>query len=199
MTTIPVPTEPLTRTIDVDGAPVEQHALNDLQMTRVLKRLHGNPDSKQMFVKARGGDGTNTVGLYVELVCTTTGRESHSRYFVVGEHVYLSHREKGMTKANWRHKKGSSLEAALKFIDATMAREGVELYGRILLVELEADSISQIEAGQLPSARFRGQYRIEKDFGKYEFGDDIRNVPISDYAHKILYAAIVGTERTASA
>ena len=45
----------------------------------------------------------------------------------------------------------------------------IKLFGRVLFVELEADSVAQIEEGQLPAARFRGQYRIEQDFGKYDF------------------------------
>ena len=182
-------TEPLTRTVEhADGAISTQTALTDDQQATLLRRLHRGTSSKQMFVKARGGDGTAAVGLYVELVCTTVGRESHSRYFVVGEHVYLSHREKGMAKANWRHKKGSSLEAALRFVEATMGRDDIELYGRVLLVELEADSVSQIESGQLPTARFRGQYRIERDFGKYDFGGDIKSEPVGADALKYLRA-----------
>ena len=165
------PPLPLTRTLS-DGT--TQTALSERDMRSLLTKLNNGATSKGMYVKARGGDGTNMVGLYLELVCTLPGKESHSRYFVVGQHVWLSHREKGMSKATWRHKAGSSLESALVFIDNTMQREGVELYGRVLLVELEADSVSQIETGQLPGARFRGQHRIERDYGKYDFGMDIK-------------------------
>lgn len=187
MTTEAIPTE-MSR-VREDGT--TQQALDAPAMDTLLRDLHGSDKAKDFFCKVRGtdGEGTGTVGLYVEMVCTTPGRESHSRYFVVGPHVYLSHREKGMVKANWRHKAGASLEAALRFIDKTLARDNVHLYGRVLLVELEADSVSQIETGQLPSARFRGQYRIERDYGKYEFGAEIRSSPIPPMAATLLATA----------
>ena len=46
---------------------------------------------------------------------------------------------------------------------------GAELFGRVILVEMTADDISAIESDQVPGARFRGQYRNEKDTGKFDF------------------------------
>lgn len=147
-----------------------QTPLSPFDVSITIRRAVNSDKWKHYVVPARGEDGTGTYGLYLEVVNETPGRESHTRYFLVGQNLYASSRPKGATKANWRHKKVASLEEVLLFLDKVLARPSIKLFGRVLLVELEADSVAQIEEGQLPTARFRGQYRIEKDFGKYEFG-----------------------------
>ena len=63
-------------------------------------------------------------------------------------------------------------------VQTAIERQGAELFGRVTLGELTADDISTIEAGQAPGARFRGQYRVEKDFGKFDFDKCKPGVPV---------------------
>ena len=151
-----------------------QTPLDAAQVEKTIRKARNNETYGRFVVPARRGEGTGTYGLYLEVVNATPGHESHIRYFVVGSNVYAASRAKGASKANWRHRKGGSLEAALSFIDGVLSRPGVTLFGRPMLVELEADSVSQIEEGQIPAARFRGVYRIERDFGKYDFEGEIK-------------------------
>ena len=86
-----------------------------------------------------------------------------------GNNVYAASRVPGESKAKWKGRKGASLYAALNMVEKALERSGAELFGRIIMVEMTADDISAIEADQVPGARFRGQYRNEKDFGKFDF------------------------------
>lgn len=170
MTTIE-PTFELPTRVRADGS--TQTGASAAQVESSIREARKRDHFRKFIVQARGEDGTGTYGLYLEVVNETPGHESHYRYFVVGPNIYASSRSKGMTKANWRHRKVESVEKVLSFLDGVLTRPEVKLFGRPLLVELEADSVSQIEADQMPAARFRGQYRVERDFGKYEFGQVI--------------------------
>ena len=164
MTTIETPTEEPTEARRTAGDGRVQTAMTAFQVKESVRKARLRTDWKNHVVKARGSDGTGTYGLYLEVVNTTPSHESHTRYFVVGENLYASSRPKGATKANWRHRKVDSLEKILTWLDGVLTRPGIKLFGRVLIVELEADSVAQIEEGQLPAARFRGQYRIGEGF-----------------------------------
>jgi len=166
------PGEPLTR---ITGNGLVQRAMTADTVANNVRRIRAKSTLRPFVVKARGTEGTGSYGLYLEVVNETPGAESHTRYFVVGPNLYASARPKGATKANWRHKRVDSLEKVLTFLDGVLNRPGIKLFGRPLLVELEADSVSQVEADQIPAARFRGQYRIERDFGKYDFTKPVDN------------------------
>lgn len=176
MTTETVPPTPVATRIRSDGT--VQAAADGEKVATVIRHARHLEQFRDFILPARGGSGIGSYGLYLEIVNETEGHESHMRYFAVGPNLYASSRAKGMTKANWRHRKVDSLEKVLTFLDEVLTRPNVKLLGRPLLVELEADSVSQVEAGQMPAARFRGQYRTEKDYGKYEFGDPVTSVPL---------------------
>ena len=63
-------------------------------------------------------------------------------------------------------------------MQVALDKPNVQLFGHPVLVELTAADLSQIEEGNIPEGRFRGQYRIEKDFGRYDFEMDIASQPL---------------------
>ena len=186
-------------TITVDGKEVKPHDAR--RVGRTIRQLHTFKPTKPFIVKARGDDGVGSLGLYLELVArrdvkgadgvTISNRPvRHTRYFVYGRTVYAASRGRDATKATWRQRSYDSVADALNVVEAAINREDVQQFGRAILVELTADDISTIEAGGNPGARFRGQYRNEKDFGKFDFDEyDAKNCPrdkVSPSVRKII-------------
>lgn len=121
--------------------------------------------------KARASESTGILGLYMEaVVFASTGKPfAHLRFFVIDRHIYVYNRSAGETRANWRIRTEESLLAALMVVEEAMSRPTVQLFGHPVLVELTADDVSAVESGAMPPARFRGAYRIERDFGRFDF------------------------------
>lgn len=190
MTTIPSPTGP---DVDTAAGPVKPLLVRadgvrivgrDAATVDVLiRKANANPVTRSFVQKAKGGEGTGSLGLYLEAV-THTGSGTpftHMKFFVVDCHVYAYSRSVGDTRANWRHRDVKSLQNALETVQKALDRPNVKLFGHPVLVELTSDDLSAIEEGGMPPARFRGQYRIEKDFGRYDFEMDVvsSNLPAS--------------------
>jgi hypothetical protein len=190
MTTIPVPTMP---EVGVDGVVagttepetltlidrvIRPHSASDVD--NLIRRANATANSKAFVQKAKGGEGTGTLGLYVEAVhFTGSGKPfTHMKYFVVGRHVYAYSRNNGDARANWRRRDTSSLHQSLHLVQVALDKPNVQLFGHPVLVELTAADLSQIEEGNIPEGRFRGQYRIEKDFGRYDFEMEIASQPL---------------------
>ena len=181
-------TEGGVRYINVDGRTIEQ-ARPD-QVIGTATKL-GLPTTKKFIVPARPeGEGVGTYGLYAEVVyfASTNGQPvRHTRYFVYDQFVYAATRTADQDKMSaWRPRKCSSLAHALNIVQDQITRETSKVYGRILLVELKPDDVSAIEAGQVPGARYRGQYRIERDFDKFDFDRDIDSLPSEAWTEQAL-------------
>ena len=147
---------------------------------RLILRASRNPMTNAFVQKAKKAEGTGVVGLYLEAVAhTATGSPfTHMKFFVVGANLYVYSRSAGDTRANWRSRTTPSLEAALKAVQVTVDKPSVKVFGHPVLVELTADDVSAVESGALPPARFRGQYRIERDYGRYDFVMEVVSAPI---------------------
>ena len=143
---------------------------------------------KDFVQKAKGGEGVGTLGLYIEAVGHTAAGApfTHMKYFVVDRCVSAYSRTNGDTRANWRRRDTESLHASLLLIQAAIARPGVQVFGHPVLVELTPADLSAIEEGGMPQARFRGQYRIEKDFGRYDFEMEIVSAAIPASLQRML-------------
>ena len=173
MTTIPTPA-----TLTVDDTTYTAHTASDV--ARLIRKAHSNPVTRPFVQKAKGGAGTGALGLYVEAVAFTAANTpfTHLKFFVVGTHVYAYSRTNGDARANWRPRTSTSLQGALNVVQSVVNKPNVRLFGHPVLVELTADDLSQIEAGGMPGARFRGSYRIERDFGRYDFAKDVSSSPL---------------------
>jgi hypothetical protein len=150
------------------------------ELALLIDRASRNPVTGPFVQKARKAEGTGTLGLYVEAVAFTAAGApfTHMKFFVIDRHVYYYNRANGDTRANWRYKKTADLLSALSTVQATIAKPNVKVLGHPVLVELQADDLSAVETGQMPPARFRGQYRIERDFGRYDFVMEVVTAPI---------------------
>jgi hypothetical protein len=185
MTTFPAPLDGDTIT-EVAGSPTLHTdkatliAYNDTEVASLIRRANAVPSTRAYVQKAKNGEGTGTLGLYVEAVVLTTNGNpfTHMKFFVVGSNVYAYSRTTGDSRANWRRRETQSLEAAVRMVQAALDRENVRMFGHPVLVELTAADLSQVESGGIPEGRFRGQYRIEKDFGRYDFKMDIRSTEL---------------------
>jgi hypothetical protein len=147
----------------------------------LLFRASRDPATTGSVQKAKTAEKTGVLGLYLEAVAHTASGSpfAHMRFFVVDNHLYTYNRNVGDTRANWRHRKVTSLAAALTVVQNVIDKDTVQMFGTPILVELTPDDVSAVETGQMPPARFRGQYRLERDFGKYDFKMEVKsaNVP----------------------
>lgn len=141
------------------------------QVQTFIRHMSTQSYGKKNMVKAKADTGTGSLGLYAEFVTRDTTGEPvrHSRYFVVGRHVYAASKTIGQTKAHWKVRDMANTVDALNVIEKMADRSNVEPFGTYVFVELAADDLATIESGQAPGARFRGQYRLERDFGKFDF------------------------------
>lgn len=171
MTTTPVPITELIihRRTGVPAMTITPHDAD--AVARLIHRANATDRTKPFVQKARGGEGTGSLGLYVEAVLhNAIGKPyTHMKFFVVGANVYAYSRTTGDTRANWRRRTTGSLHEALRLVQVALDKPTVKMFGHPVLVELTAADLSQIETGGIPEGRFRGQYRIEKDFGRYDF------------------------------
>ena len=150
------------------------------EVSTLLDRAAAAPATAGFVQKARKAEATGTLGLYLEAVMFTgSGKPfTHMKFFVIDCHVYVYNRSAGDSRANWRQRDVASLDEALKVVQATIDKPQVKIFGHPVLVELSADDLSAVEAGQMPPGRFRGQYRIERDFGRFDFEMDVVSAPI---------------------
>jgi hypothetical protein len=146
----------------------------------LLERASNDPNSASFVIKAKSAERTGMVGLYVEAVAHTAAGKpfSHMKFFVVGPHVYVYNRSVGDSRANWRTRTTTSLADALLVVQKSIDKDIVQVIGHPVLVELTPDDVSAVESDQLPPARFRGQYRIERDFGRYDFATPVVSKPL---------------------
>jgi hypothetical protein len=175
MTTIPIPdTAPELGTtskliLTVDDRTLIGHDADEV--TTLITKANASPIGRNYVQKAKGGEGVGALGLYLEAVVHTTAGKpfTHIKYFVVDRHVAAYARTVGESRANWKRRDMASLQAALETVQSAIDKPNVKVFGHPVLVELQADDLSSLEEGGMPPARFRGQYRIEKDFGRYDF------------------------------
>jgi hypothetical protein len=176
MTDLTVTPAPISLTIgDTTYQPRDANAVVTL-----LDRASADPTTTAFVQKARKAEATGTLGLYIEAVAHTAHGTpfSHMKFFIVGTHVYSYNRSAGDARANWRGRNVASLADALMLVQAAIDKPAVKILGHPVLVELTPDDVSAVESGQLPPGRFRGQYRIERDFGRYDFEMDVRTAPM---------------------
>jgi hypothetical protein len=181
MTTIPDPTTD-------DGTTVTMLVRGDenliprtgTEVAELLDRAANFQATASFVQKARKAEATGSVGLYLEaVVFSATGVPfTHMKFFVIGTHIYVYNRTNGDARANWRHRDTTSLAEALTVVQKAIDKPNVKVFGHPVLVELAADDLSAVETGQMPPGRFRGQYRIERDFGRYDFEMDVVTAPI---------------------
>jgi len=158
--------------------------------TLLLDKLAATPATSGFVQKARAGEGTGVIGLYMEAVVLTAAGVpfAHMRFFVVDRHIYVYNRSAGDTRANWRIRNEPSLADALMVVHEALNRPNVHLFGHPVLVELTADDLSAVESDAMPPARFRGAYRIERDYGRYDFTMAIKSVPVPTKMAQVLQA-----------
>jgi hypothetical protein len=175
MTTIPAP-------LILDNGKEAIIAHDAAAVANLIRRANASPTTKPYVQKAKAGEGTGTLGLYVEaVVLTGSGKPfTHMKFFVVDRNVYAYSRSAGDARANWRRREASSLRHALETVQSALERDNVKLFGHPVLVELTATDLSQVESGGIPEARFRGEYRIQKDFGRYDFNMEICSAPLPE-------------------
>jgi uncharacterized Zn finger protein (UPF0148 family) len=146
--------------------------------------------TKDFMQKARNGEGTGTLGLYVEAVAFNAHGKpmSHMKFFVIGEHLYAYNRQNGDTRANWRHRVVASLADALGAVQAALDKPSVKLFGHPVMVELTPDDLSAVETNQMPPSRFRGESRIARSFERYDFDPDtaVESLPVPSSLTKML-------------
>ena len=179
MTSIPVPDTVVTDLIRGEQQFLARDATAN---TKLIEKLAAFPGTSGFVQKARATESTGMLGLYLEaVVFASTGQPfAHMRFFVIDRHIYVYNRSAGETRANWRIRTESSLAAALLVVQEAMNRPTVKPFGHPVLVELTADDISAVESGAMPPARFRGAYRIERDFGRYDFEMEVTSKPIPE-------------------
>jgi hypothetical protein len=168
---------------------IQTESLSRNATARAIRRLRASDHNKPMIVPARGDEGTNTWGMYCEIVHVSSYNDApvrHTRYFIYGNHMFAASRLADATKATWKSRDVESLQHALDAVQDTLAKPNAKLHGRILLVEMKADDISTLEAGEVPGARFRGQYRNDKLVGKYNWETDIQGEGMSAQARRYL-------------
>jgi hypothetical protein len=150
-------------------------ARTDTEINNVIGAISRNPITAPFLQKARKSEGIGALGLYVEAVAFTSAGTpfTHMKFFVVGTHVYAYSRQNGDARANWRHRSTASLQASLNAVQSALDRPNVQIFGHPVLVELTADDLAAIESDTQPPARFRGQHRIQRDYGNYDFEMDV--------------------------
>jgi hypothetical protein len=171
-------------------------ALSPMTADQVATMIHrfGHANAKRFLVKARGGEGVGVLGLYLEAVLfDALGHpHSHLKYFVVGTNLYAYSRLAHEARANWRRREVPSLAHALTSVQTFIDRPNVTVLGHPVLVELTSDDLSNIESKAMPPARFRGQTRIERDFGRYDFKMPVVTAEMTATAIKLLHKPAPG-------
>lgn len=157
-------------------------------VARLLDKASAIPTTASHVQKARKAEATGALGLYLEAVAFTTAGNpfTHMKFFVVQEHVYGYSRNVGDARANWKHRTVASLADALTVVQTAISKDNVRMFGHPVMVELTADDLSSVESDQMPAGRFRGQYRIERDFGRYDFEMEVVTAPIPEPLVKAL-------------
>jgi len=185
MTPMPAPATLVRSTI---GGEETLTARDGASVAKLLNRAAANPVLNSFVQKARTAEATGVVGLYVEaVVFTSAGKPfSHMRFFIIDKHLYVYNRSVGDARANWKLRTEESLAHALTLVQSSLAKANVKMFGHPVLVELTADDLSAVESGQMPPARFRGAYRIERDFGRYDFEMDVKSADIPASLVKML-------------
>lgn len=195
MTTIPIPGTALDirdiPVITTDEAVIAARTPD--QVATLITKANASPVVKPYVQKAKGGEGVGALGLYLEAVVHTAAGEpfTHMKFFVVDKTVVGYSRTKGDARANWRRRDAASLHAALLIVQTAIDKPGVRVFGHPILVELTAADLSTLEEGGMPQARFRGQYRIEKDFGRYDFEMPIVTAEIPAAVQRVLQDGFV--------
>ncbi len=188
MTDTPTPT--------IDTLVHNEMALSPMTGEQVATMIHrfSHAASKRFMVKARGGEGVGVMGLYLEAVLFDAVGQPHShlKYFIVGTNLYAYSRLSSESRANWRRREVPSLAHGLTSVQTFIDRANVTVLGHPVLVELTSDDLSTIEAGQMPAARFRGQTRIERDFGRYDFKMPVTSTPMTPRAVQVLHKPAPG-------
>jgi hypothetical protein len=154
----------------------------------LIDAMVADPAAAEFIQRARVGEGTQTLGLYVEAVAFAANNVpmSHMKFFVIDKNLYVYNRQKGDLRANWRRRVVMNLATALGTVQAAIDKPTVKVLGHPVLVELTADDWSAAEGDAMPPARFRGQSRIQKQFGRYEFEGPVQSIPVSDAAVRLL-------------
>ena len=188
MTSTPVPNSPGPEGNTLIREDLTFHARDKAANTLLLDKLSAIPTCAGFVQKARTGEGTGVVGLYMEAVVFTAAGAAfaHLRFFVIDRHIYVYNRSAGDTRANWRIRTEQSLAHALMVVHEALNRPNVRLFGHPVVVELTADDLSAVESGAMPPARFRGAYRIERDFGRYDFVMPVTSKPLPAKMEKLL-------------
>lgn len=181
MTTMPAPTSTIP-TLILDEDTYIGYTADEVN--RLIGKAHSIEATRDFVQQAKAGEGTGTLGLYVEAVAHTAAGAAftHMKFFVVGCYVYAYSRTVGDARANWRRREAPTLQAALATVQSALNRPNVKLFGHPVLVELTADDLSAIEEGGMPPARFRGEYRIQKQFGRYDFEMPVVSKPVTQLA-----------------
>lgn len=164
----------------IPGATLVARKADDV--ARLLDRAAANPTTASFVQKARKAEATGSLGLYLEAVAHTKAGApfTHMKFFIVGEHVYSYGRSVGDTRANWKHRTTGDLVHSLRVVQNAISKDNVRIFGHPVLVELTSDDLSAIESDAMPPGRFRGQYRIERDFGRYDFEMPVVSAEIPD-------------------
>jgi hypothetical protein len=177
---MPPDTAPLTvaKLMRDDGETIR--ARTAAEVTDFIDFATKTPETAPFVQRARTGEGTGCLGLYVEAVSFDAANQpfSHMKFFVIGEHLYVYNRSQGDARANWRHRSVASLEVALQTVQTALSKGTVKLLGHPVLVELTADDLSAVETNQMPPSRFRGQSRISREFGTYDFDGEVTSKPM---------------------
>jgi hypothetical protein len=162
------------------------------QVATLIQRLSGHASTRDFIVKARGGEGVNVLGLYVEAVVydASGAPHSHLKYFIVNRSLFAYSRSAGDSRANWRQRDFPDTATSLRHVQNIIDRENVMLIGHPVLVELTSDDLSSMETGNMPPARFRGQTRIERGYGKYDFTGSITAKPLPARVKQVLHTPI---------
>ena len=81
----------MTTTTMIEEVPT--NSLSRKATATAIRRVRSSTNGKPMIVPARGDEGTNTWGMYCEIVhiSPSTGAAArHTRYFVYGNHMFAA-------------------------------------------------------------------------------------------------------------
>jgi hypothetical protein len=192
----PIPAGPETLRVTSDDCTFVYTAHDATTNTVLIDKTSYNPTWAAFLQKARRSEATGVLGLYLEAVAHTSAGKpfNHLKFFVIAGSIYVYNRGVGETRANWKIRKTPSLHSALNLVQEAINKPSVKVFGHPILVELTADDLSAVESGAMPPARFRGQYRIERDYGRYDFEMAITSKAVPARLVKLLTDGFVTTE-----
>lgn len=170
-------------------------------VTNLLDRASASPATTGFVQKAKTSEGTGVVGLYLEAVVFNSAGNpfAHMKFFIIDRNIYVYNRSAADARANWRLRREESLAAALGVVQQALGKNNVRMFGHPVLVELTADDLSAVESGAMPPGRFRGQYRVERDYGRYDFAMEVRSANLPTPLVKLLSDARWRRPHTADA